>query len=59
MKERKVKYQNVIDGVVDVGKIADNECQQVGGHFFSWLKNCLLKALAIDVDTARFCTREW
>lgn len=54
-----MKYQNIIDGVVDVAKVADNECQQVGGHFFSWIKNCLLKALAIDGDNARFCRGKW
>ncbi len=47
-----VNYQNSIDGVTDEGKVTDNECQQVGGHFLSWLKNCLLHTVTINGDVA-------
>lgn len=52
IRKQRSNYQNSINGVIDEGKVADNESQQVGGHFLSWLKNCPLHSMAIDGDTA-------
>lgn len=50
-------YQKSIDGVIDGGKVADDERQQVGGHFLSGLKPSLQHILSIDCDTAWVCRR--
>lgn len=45
-------YQNSIDGVIDEAKVTDNERQQIGGHFRSWLKNCLQYTMTINGEIA-------
>ena len=58
MTEERVSYRNIIHGVVDEGELADDEGQQVGGHFLSLLKICLCQTRAINGDALWFCTRE-
>lgn len=41
-------YQNIRSGVVDEIKVADNECQQVGGHLRRWLKDRLQQMIAAN-----------
>lgn len=51
-------YQNFIDGGIDEVKITDYECQQIGGHFWSWLKNCLQHIMTVFGNSDWFCIKE-